>query len=470
MSFKFVTLENLGWTPQSLFFALNPKEYSVLLQSGRFHPKTARYSYLCLEPSAFLEVHGKECRYQSFETSEKKTWQGNPFHFLKEKIRETSQKISSDTSQLLPFCGGAIGVIGYEGMQWTEPIPFTSKPNLDLPDLFFLFFEWGIAFDHFENKIILFAQTPHNAKINSLINQIHSKPKHERKRERGGSSLKEPWQSNFSKEEFCAIVEKAKKYIAAGDIFQVNLAQMFSCQSDIDGGALFSALNEVNPSPFSAYFKTPAFEIISCSPERLIRMDGKNAETRPIAGTRPRLSDSFEDSQLEQELQKNKKERAEHIMLLDLERNDLGRVSQFGSVEVSEFLSVENYSHVRHLVSNVKSIVKKEYDAFDLFKAMFPGGTITGTPKVRAMQIIEELETVRRHFYTGSLGYFSYTGKMDFNILIRTFIKKKNQLYLHAGAGIVADSIPEKEYEETWHKAKALMNALTLAETQLTKT
>ena len=468
MSFKFISVENPGWTPQSLFFSLNPKEHSVLLQSGRFHPKTARYSYLCLEPSAFLKVHEKKCHYQSFETSEKTIWEGNPFLFLKEKIKETSQTISSETSQLPPFSGGAIGVIGYEGRLWTEPIALTPKPNLELPDMFFLFFNWGIALDHFENKILLFAQTPHAAKIDALIEQVSSKPKQEKKKEGIHFPLQALWQSNFSQQEFCAIVEKAKNYIAAGDIFQVNLAQMFSCQSEVDGGVLFSALNEVNPSPFSAYFKTPDFEIISCSPERLIRMDGKNAETRPIAGTRPRLPDFFEDSQLEQELQKNKKERAEHIMLLDLERNDLGRVSQFGSVEVTEFLAVENYSHVRHLVSNVKSILKAEHDAFDLFKAMFPGGTITGTPKVRAMQIIEELETVGRHFYTGSLGYFSYTGKMDFNILIRTFIKKKNHLYLHAGAGIVADSVPEKEYEETWHKAKALMKALTLAET-LTK-
>lgn len=463
MNYKIVSLEETGWTPESLFFALNPKDYSVLLQSGRFHAQTARYSYLCFEPSALFQANATQYKFIDFETGKEKQGKGDPLDFLKEKLSLFSNPNPS-SKDLPPFLGGAIGIMGYESLQWTEPISLTPKPGLAIPDLLFLFFNWGIVFDHSKKNISLFALNGFEEKIDCWKNKILSIPKDKNKKFLPSLNSDNSWQSNFSKQAFCDIVKKAKEYITAGDIFQVNLAQRLSCKTSVKGEELYTCLNAINPSPFSAYFKAPDFEVISCSPERLVQLDQNIAQTRPIAGTRPRLSNSLEDLKLEQELQKNKKERAEHIMLLDLERNDLGRVSEFGSVVVDEFLTIENYSHVRHLVSNVRGKLKEGADPIDLLKAMFPGGTITGTPKVRAMEIIEELETVQRNMYTGSLGYFSYTGQIDFNILIRTFIKKKDSLYLHAGAGIVADSIPEKEYDETLHKAKALMQALTLAE------
>ncbi len=468
MNFKWFEFENRGWSPHELFFYLQSSPYSVLLQSGGSHPKIARYSFLGIEPQALFKATDSQFTYHDFSTDKVHQEEGNPLDFLQKKVAKRIEP--SDSLPNIPFLGGAIGYMSYEALRWTEPVTLNKKAHLKLPDLFFLFFDWGIAFDHFENKIFLFGEKRYETKLKKLVNQLaHLEPVAFKIDSTDSDSKDKKWESNFSKEDFCKQIAQAKEYIAAGDIFQVNLAQQFSCETTASSQELFTCLNQINPSPFSALLQTPEFELISCSPERLVSLDGDKAETRPIAGTRPRLENLTEDLKLEEELQKNKKERAEHIMLLDLERNDLGRVSEFGSVEVNEFLTIENYSHVRHLVSNVRGKLRKTCDGIDLLKAMFPGGTITGTPKVRSMEIIDELETVRRHAYTGSLGYFSYTGALDFNILIRTFIKESNQLYLHAGAGIVADSIPEKEYEETLHKAKALMKALTLAENQYSK-
>ncbi len=257
------------------------------------------------------------------------------------------------------------------------------------------------------------------------------------------------------------MVEKAKEYIKSGDIYQANLSQRFEVEAkDINVFLLYQRLRKINPSPFACFFDFPDVKIVSSSPERLIKLYGRIIETRPIAGTRPRGKDGIDDKEMEKELILNEKERAEHIMLVDLERNDIGRVCEYGSVKVDEFMVLERYSHVIHIVSNIKGRLQKGQDAFDCIRACFPGGTITGVPKVRCMEIIDELEKHRRGPYTGSAGYISFNGDMDLNILIRTFVLKNNNLYFHVGGGIVADSVPEMEYQETLHKAEALFQAI----------
>jgi anthranilate/para-aminobenzoate synthase component I len=267
----------------------------------------------------------------------------------------------------------------------------------------------------------------------------------------------------MSKEQYMDIVRRAKEYIAAGDIFQANLSQRISAEiGDKDPWEIYKVLRSVNPSPFAAYADFGNYQIVSSSPERLIKVKDNVIETRPIAGTRPRGRDFKEDEQMRAELLLNEKERAEHIMLIDLERNDIGRVSRYGSVAVDELMITEDYSHVIHIVSNVRGILEKGKTCFDVIKAAFPGGTITGVPKVRCMEIIDDLEPVQRGPYTGSLGYIGFSGNMDLNIIIRTFVIKDGFVYVQAGAGIVADSDPEREYYETLKKAEALIKTLEI--------
>jgi anthranilate/para-aminobenzoate synthase component I len=276
-----------------------------------------------------------------------------------------------------------------------------------------------------------------------------------------GSAKKIDIVYEMKKEDYMDIVRRAKEYIAAGDIFQTNLSQRLSARlGNRRAWSLYSTLRRINPSPFAAYMDLGDYQIVSSSPERLIRVNGRSIETRPIAGTRPRGKDLGEDETMRRELLLNEKERAEHIMLIDLERNDLGRVSAYGSVAVDELMITEDYSHVIHIVSNVTGHLANNKDCFDAIRAAFPGGTITGVPKVRCMEIIDELEPVRRGPYTGSIGYIDFSGNTDLNIIIRTFLIKDGRAYVQAGAGIVADSDPEREYFETLKKAEALIKTL----------
>jgi len=269
--------------------------------------------------------------------------------------------------------------------------------------------------------------------------------------------------SNFSEDDFRGIVKKAKDYIKAGDVIQVVLSQLFQAKLKIDHFNLYRALRRINPSPYMFYFKFGDIAFIGSSPEILVRVEGDNIELRPIAGTRPRGKDTGEDKLLEEELRKDPKEKAEHIMLLDLGRNDVGRVARYGSVKVTELMEVERYSHVMHLVSNVQGKLDDDRDIFDVFRSSFPAGTVSGAPKVRAMEIIEELEPSKRGPYAGAVGYFSFSGNMDFCITIRTLVMKGDRIYLQAGAGIVADSDPEREYEETFNKARGMIKAIEMA-------
>jgi anthranilate/para-aminobenzoate synthase component I len=320
----------------------------------------------------------------------------------------------------------AYGFISYDCCHFIEKLPDRAKKDVDTPDFLFLI--------------------PENViEQNIELQTSNFKPQNKSK----------PVNSNLKKEEFKRITRKAKDYIASGDIYQVNLSQRLEANFEGDASALYHRLREINPSPFASYFDLGDLKIVSCSPERLIKLENGIANTRPIAGTRPIWAK-------EEDLILNEKERAEHIMLVDLERNDLGRVCEYNSVEVNEKMIIERYSHVMHIVSNVRGKLRKGKSWFDLLRAMFPGGTITGCPKVRSMEIIEELEPVKRGIYTGSIGFIDpLKQKMDMNIVIRTIVIKNSKAYIQVGAGIVADSVPEREYLETLHKARAMLEALS---------
>jgi anthranilate/para-aminobenzoate synthase component I len=323
----------------------------------------------------------------------------------------------------------AYGFIAYDCCRFIEKLPDRTKKDIETPDFFFL--------------------VPEHVSIHP------APPLPLGEGDKGGEGILPP--SNLSPEQFMTMVDKAKDYIAAGDIYQANLSQRLECEFMGDPFELYQRLRQINPSPFASYLDLGDLKIVSSSPERLVKLENGIANTRPIAGTRPIWAK-------EEDLILNQKERAEHIMLVDLERNDLGRVCEYNSVEVDEKMVIERYSHVMHIVSNVRGKLRKDRNWFDLLRAMFPGGTITGCPKVRSMEIIEELEPVKRGLYTGSIGYIdSKNQSMDMNIVIRTIILKGSKAYIQVGAGIVADSIPEREYQETLHKAQAMLEALATA-------
>ena len=355
------------------------------------------------------------------------------------------------------FTGGAVGLVSYDYNRYLEKLPNLAEDDLKLPDLDFVMPAIIIAKNEKTEELHIINYGDEDCNWNFDYNQgeidIDYKDiewKH-----------LEAFESNITKEQFESIVAKAKDYIKEGDIFQANLSQRFGADINEDESLfLYEILRKINPSPFASYVSFGDYKLISQSPERLVKLNDGKIETRPIAGTRRlRKGNDEENLRLEKELESDEKECAEHVMMVDLERNDIGKVSEFGSVKVDEFMIIERYSHVMHLVSNIKGILRKDKDAFDLLKAMFPGGTITGAPKIRTMEIIEELENTRRAFYTGSIGYISFDGDMDFNIIIRSFIEKNNKVYFQVGAGIVYDSVPEREYKETINKARAMILA-----------
>jgi aminodeoxychorismate synthase component I len=380
-----------------------------------------------------------------------------------------------------PFFGGAVGYLSYDLVRQFETLPSRSIDDIAMPDFEFAFYDLVAAIDHELGHLVLmfcpplerFLGEPREklyregrdrlAALEATISQAPATWCHS---DSIGPLAFSPEQKQSS---YVDRVHRCKEYIAAGDIYQANLSHRFTVTGDSltrhDGlhrdMAAYDRLRIMNPSPFSGLLRFQETSLISSSPERLVRLNGRRADTRPIAGTRPRGHSVAEDRQLSEELRANEKERAEHVMLVDLERNDLGRVCDSGSVVVDEFMALEQYSHVSHLVSNITGTLKETATGFDLLKATFPGGTITGVPKIRCMQVIEELEPVRRGAYTGSMGYISWSGDLDFNILIRTLVLRRNKGYLQVGAGIVADSDPVREYEETLYKAQAFLSALS---------
>lgn len=379
-----------------------------------------------------------------------------------------------------PFFGGAIGYFSYDLARQFEQLPSRAQNSLVCPDLGFAFFDVVGAVDHERGTLILmfcpplerFLGEPRDKlfregtdRLAAFQAQLSRSVAAESRSEKLERLTFTPEQSRST---YIQSARRCQEYIASGDIYQANLSHRFkvSCEALTQGElqadlSAYRRLRTLNPSPFSGILRLDTVRLISSSPERLVRLDGRRADTRPIAGTRPRGETVTADQQLVTELHGNEKERAEHIMLVDLERNDLGRVCRYGSVRVEELMTLEQYSHVNHLVSQVSGTLRNHVNGFDLLKAMFPGGTITGVPKIRCMEIIEELEPVRRGPYTGSMGYLSWSGDLDFNIVIRTLVLINGMASLQVGAGIVADSDPAREYEETIHKAQAFFSAFS---------
>jgi anthranilate/para-aminobenzoate synthase component I len=459
--------------------------YSFLLESIKGPENIARYSFAGAGPFLIFKVKNglvetepkaKNVLPLDHELSRSKS----PLRKLRELIR--SYKIEAP-EDFPPLSGGAVGFIGYDFVHYFERLPKTTVDDLNLPDAHFLLVDTLVAFDHKLKKTLIIScpgrsepgfpfRLPEGdlgiyydrscEKINSLFKKITSagpgRPVKTSINKKQIAIL-----HDMKKNDYVRIVKKTKEYIKAGDIFQANLSQRVSADiGDTEQWEIYKILSRINPSPFAAYLDMGDYQIVSSSPERLLKCDGNRVETRPIAGTRPRGADDNGDRRMRTALLVNEKERAEHLMLIDLERNDLGKISDYGSVEVDEFMITEDYSHVIHIVSNIKGSIAQNKDCFDAIRAAFPGGTITGVPKVRCMEIIDELEPVTRGPYTGSLGYISFTGKMDLNIIIRTFVIKNNIAYVQAGAGIVADSEPEREYFETLKKAEALIKTLEM--------
>ncbi len=448
-------------------FASSKDGASVLLESARFSKRTGRYSIAAKDPFLIFQSKGRKIKLERRGKTETVT--GDPFKILKALLQKYA---TSARPGLPPFSGGAVGYFGYEAKNILEPrLTQKAKDDLCLPDSYFLFFDQGVVWDHEARVVYLFAPSPDGlkklkAEFDSVIasrvrGQSLNSDIESCQNLRTDPYVYEPnLKSSLNRQEFIERVRKVKSYIRSGDIYQANISQRFSFDVDATARKIYGSLRRINPSPFFGILDAGDFQIVSGSPERLVKLENGILETRPIAGTRSRGKTSEEDSALSRELILNEKERAEHIMLVDLERNDLGRVCEHGSVSVDELMAIEDYSHVKHIVSNVRGILRDGLDAVDVLKALFPGGTITGAPKVRCMEIIDELEPVARGPYTGSLGYFSFDGSMDFNIVIRSLVMKDKKAYLHVGAGIVADSDPGREYDETLYKAEAVFSAL----------
>jgi anthranilate/para-aminobenzoate synthase component I len=463
--------------PQQIYESI-AAPYSLLLESIKGPEKIARYSFIGVEPFIIFRVKNGSVEIKSNNTS--LFLSSSPLKRLKELMNVYQVSLPGE---LPPFVGGAAGLISYDFVHYFERLPKTAVDDLNIPDAHFILLDTVIAIDHKLMKTFLIS-CPAAAeiitksrnistvdwhihydqaceKIYRLCKRIYSNKHSDQhdipKKLKAGIDIRH----EMGKKEYMNIVRKAKDYIWAGDIFQANLSQRVSAYiGNLDTWQIYKVLSKINPSPFAGYLNMKDYFIASSSPERLVRVSGNIVETRPIAGTRPRGKDPDSDRHMRADLLLDEKERAEHLMLIDLERNDLGKISDYSTVEVDEFMITEDYSHVIHIVSNIKGRIVKGKDCFDAIRATFPGGTITGVPKVRCMEIIDELEPVVRGPYTGSIGYISFTGAMDLNIIIRTFIIKDSIAYVQAGAGIVADSDPEREYYETLKKAEALIQTL----------
>jgi len=349
------------------------------------------------------------------------------------------------------FAGGAVGYISYDAVRYWEKLPQKANDDLNFPDAQLGLFDDGIVFDHKQRRAFYFYSKDNRF---SEVDRLMQQPS-----DYGALSYNEP-KVNVTKKHFEKAVEKAKEYVVSGDIFQVVLSKRYEFRVKGDLIAFYNSLREINPSPYMYFLKAGDRQIVGSSPEMLVRVDNRVVETFPIAGTRPCVEKPSENKRLAKELLADPKERAEHVMLVDLARNDVGKIAKFGSVRVPEFMKVHRYSHVQHIVSQVVGDLKEDLGCYDALRAVFPAGTVSGAPKVRAMEIIEELEPTRRGPYAGAVGYFSYNGNADFAITIRTLFAAKDKAYIQAGAGIVADSVPEQEWFETDHKAEALMKAL----------
>jgi anthranilate synthase component 1 len=464
-------------TPVSVYLKLAGHGASFLLESVEGGEQVGRYSFIGIEPNAVLSFNGRSYtrRSNSHATTAELPKGKDPLHVLQDELaRFTPVSLPG----LPRFVGGLVGYLGYDVIRFFEPKLDVGTPaNRNLPEALYLMTDTLVAFDHARGRLLIIVNAHLNGdpeiayydaieRIDRIADRL-SEPLPLRLTPHASSpSL---LSSNFTQEGFEEIVRTAKEYIAAGDIFQVVLSQRLSRPTSAQPFDIYRALRRLNPSPYMFFFdfgevNGKPYHVIGASPEMLVRLEGRTATVRPIAGTRRRGSTPAEDTALEQELLADPKERAEHVMLVDLGRNDLGRVCEYGSVHSPDLFVVERYSHVMHIVSQVEGQLREGMDAFDLLRATFPAGTVSGAPKVRAMEIIRDLEQLDRGLYAGAVGYFSYDGAMDTCIAIRTMQMLADVVSIQAGAGIVADSVPASEYQETLNKAQALAVAIEMAE------
>ena len=446
----------------SLYDGLQDLDYSFLLNTGMQVKGLGHYSFAGALP--FMIIEYKDGRLKVNGEGEEREYNAQPLEELRRFMKEYSV---TPFNSKFPFNGGAVGFFSYDLGRYLERIPSSSVDDLQTPDYCLALYDVIAAFDHRENTTYIISNgLPAKgekaiARARARMDELETMLRAPKSRAAVTPANGTP-EGHFTREEYMDAVQKVVDYIYAGDIFQANLSQRFSLAYQGDPWALFCRLHDINPAPFAAYLNFGDFKVISASPERFLKVDGPVVETRPIKGTRPRGETPSQDEHFRDELWNSEKDRAELMMIVDLERNDLGRVCKVGSVRVPELLRLEEYATVFHLVSTVMGELPGEKDCIDLLAATFPGGSITGAPKIRAMEIIEELEPVRRGIYTGSIGYLGFDGCADLNIVIRTIICKGGRLYFQVGGGITADSDPAAEYEETLHKARALLSALGL--------
>jgi len=443
-------------TPVSAYLKIARGNYSFLLESVEGGERMARYSFIGTEPSLVIRT-GNE----------------NPVDPLNLVERELAQFRPVPIANLPRFHGGMVGYLSYEVARYFERLPCPDQDPQGLPESVLMLADTLLVFDHVTHKIKVVSHVHLDGdvdtayreaicKIDDLVNRLEQ-PMHSEAL-RNTPPNRSEMSPNFSPAEFEAIVSQAKEYIYAGDIIQAVLSQRLARPTYASPFAIYRALRSVNPSPYMYYLHLGDFYIVGASPELLVRVEDGIVSNHPIAGTRPRGKDTTEDLALEEELKHDEKERAEHIMLVDLGRNDIGRISEPGTVEVTQLMDVERYSHVMHLVSHVQGRLRAGLSQFDALRSCFPAGTVSGAPKIRAMEIIAELEREKRGPYAGAVGYFDFSGNLDTAIAIRTVIIKDNIAYIQAGAGIVADSVPEREYQESLNKAQALLSAIDQAE------
>jgi anthranilate synthase component 1 len=459
-------------TPVSAYEKLARGDHSFLLEGAGGGEKMARDSFLGADPVMRFKARGDRVEITRGGETETTT-SDDPIRSLQELVQ---QYRAVHPPTLPPFISGAVGYMAYDAVRYVEHLPDAPDDPLGLPDLNFAFYDLMVAFDHLNKTIHVIAcarlerGTPQEAyreavaRIEDAVERLRTPITKLSDDITPAGEITLPFESNFEKTEFCQAVEACKEYITAGDIFQVVLSQRLSAKTPAAPFNVYRALRAINPSPYMFYVTLGELKLVGSSPEILVKVADGKVTVRPIAGTRKRGATDEEDAALAEELLADPKERAEHIMLLDLGRNDVGRVARFNTVKIEEEMIVERFSHVMHMTSTVTGRLREDRDCFDAFRACFPAGTVSGAPKVRAMEILDELEPVRRGPYAGGVGYIDFAGNLDTCIAIRTIVIKGDTALVQAGAGIVADSVPEREYEETLNKAKGLFRAIQVAE------
>ena len=460
-------------TPVSAFEKFAHGEYSYLLESASGGEKIARYSFLGSDPFMLFQARKDQVEITRPSGEVEKFSSADPIAALEEEIARFK---AMSLPRLPRFIGGAVGYAAYDAVRYVERLPDEPPDEIGLPDLFFAFYDLMVVFDHLNKTILVICSARIEdgdlrevyeraiARVDEAVERLRTPVVQlgDDITPRGEITLQ--FESNFEKQEFCAAVEKCKEYIYAGDILQVVLSQRLSARTTAEPFNVYRALRVINPSPYMFYLELGELRLIGSSPEVMVKVESGKVTVRPIAGTRRRSDSEEEDAALAAELLADPKERAEHIMLLDLGRNDVGRISRYGTVRIEEQMIIERFSHVMHMTSTVTGMLEQGKSCFDAFRYCFPAGTVSGAPKIRAMEILDELEPVRRAVYAGAVGYIDFRGNLDTCIAIRTIVLSGDRAIVQAGAGIVADSVPEREYEETLNKARGLFRAIQVAE------